>query len=85
MKWLGWHNNSKESSPVMSQSLQNTEKLLDSTEKAIEQSLASTVHVMYEPRRYTRLLGDFYMFHMASDVCNDMRFHHGCAPYYLKM
>ncbi|KAK4837389.1 hypothetical protein QYF36_005061 [Acer negundo] len=34
----------KESSLVMSQSLQNTEKILDSTEKAIEQSLASTGH-----------------------------------------
>ncbi|KAK4849515.1 hypothetical protein QYF36_025675 [Acer negundo] len=34
----------KESRLVMSQSLQNTEKILDSTEKAIEQSLASTGH-----------------------------------------
>ncbi|KAK7329715.1 hypothetical protein VNO77_23890 [Canavalia gladiata] len=32
----------KESSLMMSQSLQNTEKILDSTEKAIEHSLAST-------------------------------------------
>ncbi|KAH1211562.1 hypothetical protein GmHk_14G039977 [Glycine max] len=32
----------KESSLTMSQSLQNTEKILDSTEKAIEHSLAST-------------------------------------------
>ncbi|XP_027919487.1 uncharacterized protein LOC114178018 isoform X1 [Vigna unguiculata] len=32
----------KESSLMMSQSLQNTEKILDSTEKAIEDSLAST-------------------------------------------
>ncbi|XP_061361652.1 uncharacterized protein LOC133305442 isoform X2 [Gastrolobium bilobum] len=32
----------KESSLVMNQSLQNTEKILDSTEKAIEHSLAST-------------------------------------------
>ncbi|KAK9275794.1 hypothetical protein L1049_023063 [Liquidambar formosana] len=32
----------KESSLVMSQSLQNTEKILDSTEKAVEHSLAST-------------------------------------------
>ncbi|XP_065851510.1 uncharacterized protein [Euphorbia lathyris] len=32
----------KESSLLMSQSLQNTEKILDSTEKAVEQSLAST-------------------------------------------
>ncbi|CAK7345594.1 unnamed protein product [Dovyalis caffra] len=34
----------KESSLLMSQSLQNTEKILDSTEKAVEQSLASTGH-----------------------------------------
>ncbi|CAK9150028.1 unnamed protein product [Ilex paraguariensis] len=34
----------KESSLVMSQSLQNTEKILDSTEKAVEHSLASTGH-----------------------------------------
>ncbi|KAK7388170.1 hypothetical protein VNO78_22979 [Psophocarpus tetragonolobus] len=34
----------KESSLMMSQSLQNTEKILDSTEKAIEHSLASTGH-----------------------------------------
>ncbi|XP_048229985.1 uncharacterized protein LOC8279515 isoform X3 [Ricinus communis] len=32
----------KESSLLMSQSLQNTEKILDSTEKAVEQSLAGT-------------------------------------------
>ncbi|XP_037491353.1 uncharacterized protein LOC105634413 [Jatropha curcas] len=32
----------KESSLLMSQSLQNTEKILDSTENAIEQSLAGT-------------------------------------------
>lgn len=32
----------KESSLMMSQSLQNTEKILDSTEKAVEHSLAST-------------------------------------------
>ncbi|CAL5361631.1 unnamed protein product [Camellia sinensis] len=32
----------KESSLMMSQSLQNTEKILDSTEQAVEQSLAST-------------------------------------------
>ncbi|XP_047334924.1 vesicle transport protein USE1 [Impatiens glandulifera] len=32
----------KESSQVMSQSLKNTEKILDSTEKAVEHSLAST-------------------------------------------
>ncbi|XP_030545448.1 uncharacterized protein LOC115751643 isoform X2 [Rhodamnia argentea] len=35
----------KESSLVMSQSLQNTEKILDSTEKAVEHSLASTNRV----------------------------------------
>ncbi|XP_030526615.1 uncharacterized protein LOC115738193 isoform X2 [Rhodamnia argentea] len=35
----------KESSLVMSQSLQNTEKILDSTENAIEHSLASTNRV----------------------------------------
>lgn len=34
----------KESSLMMSQSLQDTEKLLDSTEKAVEHSLASTGH-----------------------------------------
>ncbi|KAL9422529.1 hypothetical protein AB3S75_034743 [Citrus x aurantiifolia] len=34
----------KESSLLISQSVQNTEKVLDSTEKAIEQSLASTGH-----------------------------------------
>lgn len=34
----------KESSLMMSQSVQNTEKILDSTEKAVEQSLASTGH-----------------------------------------
>ncbi|XP_050215672.1 uncharacterized protein LOC126666839 [Mercurialis annua] len=34
----------KESSLLMSQSLQNTEKILDSTEKAVEQSLAGTGH-----------------------------------------
>ncbi|XVF47203.1 hypothetical protein PTKIN_Ptkin03bG0090200 [Pterospermum kingtungense] len=34
----------KESSLMMSQSLENTEKLLDSTERAIEHSLASTEH-----------------------------------------
>uniref|UniRef100_A0A2C9UED0 Uncharacterized protein n=1 Tax=Manihot esculenta TaxID=3983 RepID=A0A2C9UED0_MANES len=31
----------KESSLMMSQSLENTEKILDSTEKGVEQSLAS--------------------------------------------
>ncbi|KAF7806706.1 Vesicle transport protein USE1 [Senna tora] len=35
----------KESSLMMSQSIQNTEKILDSTEKAIEHSLASTGRV----------------------------------------
>ncbi|PIA44228.1 hypothetical protein AQUCO_01700083v1 [Aquilegia coerulea] len=35
----------KESSLTMNQSLQDTEKLLDSTEKAVEHSLASTGHV----------------------------------------
>ncbi|XP_024013679.1 uncharacterized protein LOC18021594 isoform X2 [Eutrema salsugineum] len=34
----------KESSLMISQSVQNTEKILDSTEEAIEQSLASTGH-----------------------------------------
>ncbi|XWS49326.1 hypothetical protein CRYUN_Cryun13aG0154200 [Craigia yunnanensis] len=34
----------KESSLMMSQSLENTEKILDSTEKAVEHSLASTGH-----------------------------------------
>ncbi|KAK9922315.1 hypothetical protein M0R45_030784 [Rubus argutus] len=34
----------KESSLMMSHSLQNTEKILDSTEKAVESSLASTGH-----------------------------------------
>lgn len=34
----------KESSLMMSRSLENTEKILDSTEKAVEQSLASTGH-----------------------------------------
>ncbi|XP_050364306.1 uncharacterized protein LOC126782977 [Argentina anserina] len=34
----------KETSLVMSQSVQNTEKLLDSTEEAVERSLASTGH-----------------------------------------
>lgn len=34
----------KESSLMMSQSVQNTEKILDSTEEAVEQSLASTGH-----------------------------------------
>ncbi|GMP99687.1 hypothetical protein CsSME_00047067 [Camellia sinensis var. sinensis] len=34
----------KESSLMMSQSLQNTKKILDSTEQAVEQSLASTGH-----------------------------------------
>lgn len=34
----------KESSLMMSQSVQNTEKILDSTEKAVEHSLASTGH-----------------------------------------
>ncbi|KAK6947313.1 Vesicle transport protein, Use1, partial [Dillenia turbinata] len=34
----------KESSLLMSRSLQDTEKILDSTEKAVEQSLASTGH-----------------------------------------
>ncbi|KAG8657915.1 hypothetical protein MANES_03G101800v8 [Manihot esculenta] len=34
----------KESSLLMSQSVENTEKILDSTEKAVEQSLASTNH-----------------------------------------
>ncbi|CAA3011729.1 membrane fusion Use1 [Olea europaea subsp. europaea] len=34
----------KESTLMMSQSIQNTEKILDSTEKAVEQSLASTGH-----------------------------------------
>ncbi|CAL5328028.1 unnamed protein product [Camellia sinensis] len=34
----------KESSLMMSQSLQNTKKILDSTEQAVEQSLASTSH-----------------------------------------
>ncbi|KAG6403037.1 hypothetical protein SASPL_135253 [Salvia splendens] len=34
----------KESSLMMSQSIKNTEKVLDSTEKAVEQSLASTGH-----------------------------------------
>ncbi|XVE57347.1 hypothetical protein DITRI_Ditri04bG0083900 [Diplodiscus trichospermus] len=34
----------KESSLMMSRSLENTEKLLDSTEKAVEHSLASTGH-----------------------------------------
>ncbi|XWS71276.1 hypothetical protein CRYUN_Cryun03dG0124600 [Craigia yunnanensis] len=34
----------KESSLVMSQSLENTEKILDSTERAVEHSLASTGH-----------------------------------------
>ncbi|GAV59719.1 Use1 domain-containing protein [Cephalotus follicularis] len=34
----------KESSLMMSHSLQNTEKILDSTEKAVEHSLASTGH-----------------------------------------
>ncbi|KZV49429.1 cation exchanger family protein [Dorcoceras hygrometricum] len=34
----------KESGLVMSQSIQNTEKILDSTEKAVEHSLASTGH-----------------------------------------
>ncbi|KAE8056733.1 hypothetical protein FH972_013477 [Carpinus fangiana] len=34
----------KEHSLMISQSLQNTEKILDSTEKAVEQSLASTGH-----------------------------------------
>nr|ASM90203.1 Ca2+ cation antiporter 10 [Sesuvium portulacastrum] len=37
----------KESSLLMSQSLQNTEKILDSTEKAVEHSLASTGHATY--------------------------------------
>ncbi|CBI17875.3 hypothetical protein VitviT2T_017286 [Vitis vinifera] len=35
----------KQSSLLMSQSIQNTEKILDSTEKAVEHSLASTGHV----------------------------------------
>ncbi|XP_022891216.1 uncharacterized protein LOC111406188 isoform X5 [Olea europaea var. sylvestris] len=35
----------KESTLMMSQSIQNTEKILDSTEKAVEQSLARTGHV----------------------------------------
>ncbi|KZV42636.1 hypothetical protein F511_17560 [Dorcoceras hygrometricum] len=34
----------KESGLVMSQSIQNTRKILDSTEKAVEHSLASTGH-----------------------------------------
>ncbi|KAJ8763515.1 hypothetical protein K2173_002398 [Erythroxylum novogranatense] len=34
----------KETSLMMSQSVQNTERILDSTEKAVEQSLASTGH-----------------------------------------
>ncbi|KAL2559131.1 Membrane fusion protein Use1 [Forsythia ovata] len=34
----------KESSLMMNQSIQNTEKILDSTEKAVEQSLARTGH-----------------------------------------
>ncbi|KAG5621968.1 hypothetical protein H5410_007186 [Solanum commersonii] len=35
----------KESSLMMNQSIKNTEKILDSTEKAVEHSLASTGHV----------------------------------------
>ncbi|KAJ9689377.1 hypothetical protein PVL29_014859 [Vitis rotundifolia] len=35
----------KQSSLLMSRSIQNTEKILDSTEKAVEHSLASTGHV----------------------------------------
>ncbi|XVE59865.1 hypothetical protein DITRI_Ditri05aG0081400 [Diplodiscus trichospermus] len=37
----------KESSLLMSQSLEKTEKLLDSTERAVEHSLASTAHAKY--------------------------------------
>ncbi|KAF5192327.1 Membrane fusion protein use1 [Thalictrum thalictroides] len=49
----------KESSLMMNQSLQDTEKLLDSTEKAVEHSLASTgAMLMHEQWRYvTGVLG----------------------------
>ncbi|PSR94851.1 Vesicle transport protein [Actinidia chinensis var. chinensis] len=39
---VGWARQLKESSLVMSQSIKNTEKILDSTEQAVEHSLAST-------------------------------------------
>ncbi|EOY32965.1 Ca2+ antiporter/cation exchanger isoform 3 [Theobroma cacao] len=57
----------KERSLMMSQSLENTEKILDSTEKAVERSLASTGHANVRAMK----IHDMYFYHgCALDTCN---------------
>ncbi|KAK7404822.1 hypothetical protein VNO78_05803 [Psophocarpus tetragonolobus] len=68
-----------ESSLMMSQFLQNTEKILDCTEKAIEHSLASTGRASN-----SNLLKEFqnFLLNLACDVSDDMCICHGysCNP-----